>query len=285
MIVQFIHPGREYQVSKETTDPLNIPWVGGKCDTSCGGHSRRLVSHNGDYVDSTGKKKTSQLVFWTEWEACTTATAIATSPTDSLSAHWIHSVKTPLMKNPGTLNTDPCVFGSTFKYCCCQQSENGAMRKLPRGSLILFGSHMDERFFLDTLFVIDGKGVPYEGGKPDKISVSKEYRELAMKRLDAGKLTFYRGKAFRSEDKEQPYSFTPARLFDENDARCGERFSLNLVQLNKHLPRGSRQFATGLNQKFKTIESRPEVVSTVWKEIVRQIYAAQFVPGVHFDWP
>ena len=159
------------------------------------------------------------------------------------------------------------------------------MRKLAPGSLILFGSHLDNRFFLDTVFVVDGEGAPYEGGKTNNLSVSKEYRELALKRLDGGKLTFYRGKTFRSAEEGQPYSFVPARLFNKKNPCCGERFSLDLVKLNKCLPRGSRQFAPGLNQKFKTIESSPEVISTVWKEIVRQVLDVKFFLGVHFDWP
>lgn len=285
MIIQFIHPGREYQVADEMTGPINIPWVGGSRDTSCGGHSRRLVSHKGDYVDSTGKLKTCQLAFWTEWEACTTAVAMAAAPKDRFSAHWVHTIKTPLVKNPGTLNTDPCVFGSTFKYCCCQQTENGMMRELTPGSLILFGSHMGERFFLDTLFVVNGTGIPYEGGKPDKISVSREYRQLALKRLDGGKLTFYRGKAFSSVGKGQPYSFAPARSFDANDDRCGNRFYLDLGKLNQGLPRDSKRFTPELNQKFKAIQSSPEVISAVWEEIVRQVLDAKFYLGVHFDWP
>ena len=285
MVIQFIHPGREYQVTNETNGPINIPWVGGSCDTSCGGHTRRLVSHKGDYVDSTGKVKTGQLAFWTEWEACTTAVAMAAAPKDRFSAHWVHTIKTPLVKKPGTLNTDPCVFGSTFKYCCCQQTKNGTMRKLAPGSLILFGSHMDGRFFLDTLFVIDGAGLPYEGGKPDEISVSREYRQLALNRMNGGELTFYRGKACCSAGKGQPYSFAPAQLFDAKDGCCGKRFSLDLGKLNQCLPLDSQRFSPGLNQGFKAIEAESIVVSAVWMEIHRQVLNAKFVLGVHFDWP
>ena len=266
--------------------PVEVPWVIGQCKPGCSDHYRRLVSHRGWYVDDkTCREKEAQLVFWTEWEACTTAVNLW--PTNKVPdyAHSVHTVKTPLKGyRPGGINTDPCVFGTSFKYCCCQQTENGTMRSLAPGSLILFGSHLSDRFFLDTVFVVDGEGIPYEGGT-NGLTVSREYRELALKRLDSGKNTLYCGKAFRSADKGHPYSFTPVRLFDAKDACCGERFSLDLAKLNQCLPRDARQFAPGLNQKFKAIESSPEVILAVWNEIVRQVLDAKFFLGVHFDWP
>ena len=286
-IVQFIHPGREFQVrNKNGKYPVSVPWVGGNCSGSSG-HSRRFVLHEGDYIDANGRMKTARLAFWTEWEACTVADVFPAAKGNRLAAHWIHTVKTPLVKRPGPQNTDPCAFGSTFKYCCCQQTENGTMRNLSPGSLILFGSHMGDRFYLDTVFVVVDK-VSYDAGNAKQLAglgTSKEYRSLSLNRLLNGKWTFYRGKSYRSAAKGEVYSFVPSRLFAPDDSRCGERFALDLATLNKLLPKNLKRFAQNLNQKFKPIEAEPETILRVWNHIVEEVRKAGFVPGVHFDWP
>ena len=292
IIIQFIHPGREYQVSRNTKSVSTVPvqWVGGGCNGTCGssgaGHTRRFVSHEGEYVDGKGKLHTARLGFWTEWEACSTAIAMPPAPKGVVGAKWVHALKSPLKATGGKgINTDPCVFGSTFKYCCCQQMKNGVMRRLAPGSLILFGSHLSGRFFLDTVFVVDGDGLSYTTGSTGKLKVSKQYLELTLNRLEKGhEFTFYRGKPFPSASGE-PYSFTPAKLFAKNDARCGERFALDIDAVNRCLPSSSHKLSQGLTQHFKKIDAKPETIVSIWNEIVRQVRAAGFVPGVHFDWP
>jgi hypothetical protein len=292
VIIQFIHPGREYQVSREMKrlSTIPVPWVGGGCNGRCGssdtGHTRRFVSHEGEYVDGKDKLHTARLGFWTEWEACSTAAAMPSVPQGKTSAKWVHTLKSPLKPTGGKgLNTDPCVFGNTFKYCCCQQTEHGVMRQLAPESLILFGSHLSGQFFLDTVFVVDGEGIPYVTGKTDKLKVSKQYLELSLNRLEKGlEFTFYRGKPFSSASGK-PYSFTPVQLFDKSDAHCGERFALDIGAVNRYLTSSSRKLSAGLTQHFKTIHAKPETIVSIWNEIVRQVRAAGFVPGVHFDWP
>lgn len=287
-IVQFIHPGREFQVrNKNGTYPVSVPWVGGDCSGS-NGHSRRFVLHEGDYADVNGRLKTARLAFWTEWEACTVADVFPAVKGDRLAAHWVHTVKTPLVKRPGTQNTDPCVFGETFKYCCCQQTESGAMRKLAPGSLILFGSHMDDHFFLDTVFVVADKGVPYvadDAKQLTRLGTSEEYRSLSLNRLQHGQFTFYRGKPFRPDGGKEPFSFVPSRLFSAGSPRLGDRFALDLAAVNRYLPKNGRQLAPNLNQRFKSIPTDAKTVVHVWNEVLRQVGKAGFVPGVHFAWP
>ena len=251
-------------------------------------HSRRLVLHPGDYVNAQERIVSADLVFWTEWEACTSA--IPLTPSSRHAAQWLHTALSPLSGRIGESNTDPCVFGSSFKYCCCQQTPEGTMRRLPPGSLILFGSCLDHRFALDTVFVIGGAGVPYDASDPkelDGLGVSPEYRELALNRLKSGLLTFYRGKTAAQAAAGQPYSFTPAKPFDEHDPKCGERFTLDAAAVNCQLPSGSKTFAPilGQTQGKKVIQATTDTITRVWKEIVRQIRAAGFVPGVRFGWP
>lgn len=290
VIVQFMHPGGEYTVRGATRKhPVHIPWVGGKTGARCGHttirHTRRFVSHEGDYVDDDGQLRVAQLGFWTEWEACSSAVAMPPSD-DSQTAHWVHTVKSPLDPvNIGTMNTDPCVFGQTFKYCCCQQTNNGVMRRIAPGSLILFGSYISSQFFLDTVFVVGEPGTHYITGNTANLGVSPQYLELSLNRLENGhNLTFYRGKTFAKPGGE-PYSFTPAKLFKEDDICCGKRFALDIDAVNRCLPENSRQLAPKLHQHFKRADAKPQTIVCVWKEIVRQVRQAGFVPGIRFDWP
>ncbi len=62
-------------------------------------------------------------------------------------------------------NTDPLVFGDHFLYSNCRQRQNGKMRDLAHGSLVLFGSKLGGQFVLDTLFVVDGSAAEQTVGK------------------------------------------------------------------------------------------------------------------------
>ena len=287
-IIQFFHPSRECNVGLLTgRNEGDVPWIDSRCGKRCAGHSRRLVSHKGSFVSANGMLATTQLVFWTEWEACTTAVKAPAGGNDPLAAHWIHTLKTPIVQRPGTLNTDPCVFGSTFKYCCCQQWK-ATMRNLAPGSLILFGSNAQGRFLLDTVFVTDGPGMPYETGRTESLTtVSPEYHELTLNRLASGDhFALYRGKSFQKTKGTQLYSFVPAKRLAEQDSTIGKRFSLNLEDANRAFPAtADRKFRSDLGRFFWKIPASPETIKAVWKEILRQVYDAHFVPGVHFDWP
>jgi hypothetical protein len=217
------------------------------------------------------------------------------APTDDTGsfARWVHTVQLPLgVRGRNLSNTDPCVFGSTFKYCRCQQhreneTQSIRIRDLAPGSLILFGSKLLGTFALDTVFVVEGEGVAYKTtGNCHELTVSKEYLDLTVKRLPKGETnTFYRGRTFRSENRM--YSFTPARLFQQENPRCGKRFVLDFSKLNECLPESADEFPVDLQQKqgVKFIDLDEPTVFNIWTEIRRQVRAAEFLPAVHFDWP
>ena len=308
VIVQFFHPGLECPVGKiPEGESVSVSWNGGgcgkrqksargkiasKCRTICGGHTRRLISHNGTYIDGNGKPQTARLAFWGEWEARTTASAMPIAKGPGFFAHWVHMVESPFEgAGKRATNTDPCVFGSTFKYCCCQQHRKGEknprlMRRLPSGSLVLFGSNLAKEFVLDTVFVV-GKRLPYEAtGDYSSLSVSQEYLEVALNRLrEKESNAFYRGATFRRSGKM--FSFVPAKLFKEGDFKCGKRFVLDFRKVNGCLSSAKKHFAVvqGQTQGIHLIEAEPAVIHAVWTEIVRQVRAQGFVLGVRFAWP
>lgn len=284
VIVQFLHPGSEYTVrGRSLASPVSIPWVDGDC---CN-HTRRFVSHEGEYVDGKGKSHTAKLGFWTEWEACSTAVRMPTPDhaCASVFAQWVHTLKSPLQSSPGNQNTDPCVFGETFKYCNCKQRGDGVMRNLGHGSVVLFGSYHKNlnQFTLDTVFVVDGDGIPYGNGRADGIKVSSEYHRLTLENVWEGDYTFYRGRKFQPEDV-CPYSFTPSRIFNKDDFRCGERFVLDIDKVNRCLQGSNTKLNPTLQRNLKIVRAQQDVIYSVWKEVLRQVRAAGFLPAVHFDW-
>jgi len=254
-----------------------------------------LVIHKGECVDKDGNLLTAELAFWTEWEACTMATAVKKTLVGGTGPRWMHRVKTPLGKTgPHRVNTDPCVFGKTFKYCCCQQHMKNEkdmvqLRRLAPGSIILFGSRLKGRFVLDTVFVVGTVRVHYFEKSKSILKVSDFYRELALNRFTNRTVenTFYRGTTFDPESRTTPYSFVPAKPFAEGNPRCGERFVLDLAALNKCLHGAKERFnpESGKTQGFHAIATTENTVAAVWNEILRQVRKAHFVPGVHFNWP
>ncbi len=140
--VQFIHPGGEHR-----------PENGRKWNKR--DHKRKFLVSPGRCVRNNEVVDTD-LVFWCEWE-----------PESEVVAH----IERPVAQDPQYLyrpfyvippsyekaqNTDPFVFG-TFLYGNCQQYTSRGptqLRKLERGSVILFGSRVDDNFVLDTVFVV-----------------------------------------------------------------------------------------------------------------------------------
>ena len=301
-IVQFFHSGRERVFpADEDAITVRVQWArdqeDGKRERGCGvcsGHARRLVVHDGEYVDDRGILKTGKLAFWTEWEAATTATRMPRSSVPGC-AKWRHAVESPLVNTfTNGINTDPCVFGLTFKYCCCQQhkpkeTKPRILRRLSPGSIVLFGSRFKTQFLLDTVFVVSDKRVDYTEGDSvgiGKLGVSDEYRALSLDRL-RGKQdnTFFRGATFDSQ-VESIWSFTPAREFLKSDSRCGERFFLDIGKLNDAF-KADRPLSTDPRKKRDVTICRTDLENAVkaWKEILRQIRDKGFLPAVHFDWP
>lgn len=309
-IVQFHHPGMELPVKKFLktgnatalgNGKFNIPWriAGRPMDN----HARRLVSHEGMYVDDAGNLNNGRLLFWTEWEAATIATQIGNDQ-DFLKADYVHTIISPtcvqgtpvscgnkgdaasqsvankLSGSAGYINTDPCVLGKTFKYGICHQTANGVLRKLEPNSLIVFGAYKGNKFFLDTVFVSSDTHEDYSKDSVETIECSEEYKNLALRRVD-GQFTFYRGKEYGNGTPV--YSFTPARICGNGSISRGRCCLGNIESLNKWL-RIPAFIDTNL-RSFKCTAANEREIESVWKDIVEQVRKQEFVLGVHFDWP
>lgn len=259
-VVQFMHSGNEFLTlkCKRTPSPriladgsLLVPWSQER------NHFRRLVRHDGWYVDKSGEYKNGDLAFWTEWEAATIARRIGKDK-DFFKAHFVHKVICPSVVSgtascggkkdtksvPGFLNTDPCVFGDRFKYSNCHQSIRGDLRRMKSGSLVVFGSYKKDKkrnnevFCLDTVLVVGDIAYDYSTNNVNDVPCSEHYKNLTLRRLPAGNdFTFYRGvTCHHAVNLENAlFSFTPAKLCD-GDCVPRERCVLDDVRgLNKHL--------------------------------------------------
>ena len=304
-VVQFMHSGNEFLMSKckHTPSPrkradgsLLVPWSREE------NHFRRLVRHNGWYVDKSGNYKHGDLAFWTEWESETMARPLGTDE-DFFKAHFAHEVQCPPTvsgtvhcgRNPngnyGCQNTDPCVFGDTFKYSNCHQSVHGDLRRMKPGSLIVFGSYKKDKrrkkevFCLDTVFIVGDVAIDYSPNDANGDWCSGQYKNLTLRRLPhEGKYTFYRGATCRETVNLEKalFSFTPAKLCDGVCVPCERCVLDDISGLNKHLR--NKVFNKG-SQGFHSEEADQNEIKAVWNDIVQQVIKHGFVLGVHFDWP
>jgi len=139
-IIQFPHPGGEHD------NKSGVIWNNGV-------HKRKYMKIKGTYLQNLESKPIENtLYFWGEWEAPSTVTVIAgnISPLPKFIFEPCFTLNVP----KDAANTDPFVFGSPFYYCICKQGHYSSLRNLEKGSIILFGSYIEENFVLDTLFVI-----------------------------------------------------------------------------------------------------------------------------------
>ena len=297
-----MHSGNEFLLSKckHTPSPktradgsLLVPWSREEK------HFRRLVRHDGWYVDKSGNYKRGDLAFWTEWEAVTIARPLGTDK-DFFKAHFVHEIQcpptvsgtAPCGNNPtddhGYLNTDPCVFGDTFKYSNCHQSAKGDLRRMKPGSLVVFGSYKKDKqynkevFCLDTVFVVGDVACDYSTDNVDVILCSEWYKDLTLRRLPPGNdFTFYRGATCRQKVNlaSALFSFTPSKICD---GVCvpRERCVLDDIRsLNSHL---RTPVFNNWRRGFYPKEAIQQEIKDVWDDIVQQVTEQDFVLGVRF---
>lgn len=149
--VQFPHPGKEHVVG-----PSGIrPWP--RADEL---HRRSFLQSRARYrLERDGPDEHGEVMFWGEWEGeARLITELDPIPEGPRFLCAPNPRGEPPITTDGTppQNTDPFVWGDTMAYIGCRQPRNRKLRELGRGSLILFGSNLNNRFVLDTAFVVGG---------------------------------------------------------------------------------------------------------------------------------
>ena len=207
-VVQFSHPGGEHDPGDVTEMEWNI-----------GEHRRKFLRCPGRYLDADGVKRSGTVTFWGEWEA--QSRVVGRYP--DAGAGMPRFVHEPFVQRPHDMrarrqNTDPFVFGDAFLYSNCRQftptQHPSHMQRLARGSIILFGSTLDDQFVLDTV-VVTGNATPYVIGEPDPgDDMSEVFRAATLEPLAASKragtaATLYRG-VMHGPGQQEMFSFVPA---------------------------------------------------------------------------
>ena len=128
MIVQFLHSGKEYKLSKTEKEENLKFW---NCEKT---HRRKYLHAKGTYIKNGKETKGNEIYFWGEWEPQSKVTPIQNQKQGAF-PHYIHEpfveIKSEHLvvpinkedKDEHPVNTDPFVFGEDgFYYSCCMQN-------------------------------------------------------------------------------------------------------------------------------------------------------------------
>lgn len=260
-VVQFPHPGIEHQPKSDT-----MAW-------NLGSHARKFMVAHADYREPGGEAHSGKIVFWGEWES-----------QSRVSKRWNKAeplptyLHEPLLNDPPEekprQNTDPWVFGERFYYSNCKQLTNNgqtvtALQRLTDGSLILFGSSRDDRFILDTVFVIGRRRGTYTPRDHDHLEVSDAFRLATLESLTTldsdfldSQLTLYDG-ATPEAPFEGMFSFVPCLPHDGD----GPRFARPAIQLPGMINPASKMSPNGSKVPRPLTEVRE-----AWETVVSQVH-------------
>lgn len=284
-IVQLTHPGGEH--GSDRGNKTHKSWNLGK-------HQRKFLNATGFFVQENSLKE-ENLMFWGEWEPPSTVRPLD-SKENKFMPNWLHK---PYL--PGTLplstddqnqyqNTDPLVFGNSFRYFVCKQfkpkrKRETSLAKLDKGSVILFGStgnqNTEEAFFqLDTVFVVSDY-IEYDPSDINALSKDEKdnFRDVVYKMafknpLDYSlKLRLYRGATYNNPVSGM-YSYTPAKIYENNHSGFARISLKDLDYITNNLNAAPKISKVELGEIIK-----------FW-ETIREISRKQgCVEGVKFSMP
>ena len=272
-IIQFPHPGVEH-VPKDSEMGWNVKR-----------HRRKFLVNAGRMVVRNGSTTYEGLLtFWGEWE-----------PPSSIKQRWKHRRDYPtVLHKPYWIdrapvkdqqNTDPWIFGSQFLYSNCKQitpkGNPSAMQELTPGSMILFGSTLNHRFLLDTVFVVGEILSTFRPIDFPKIGSDAfqacTIRSLASLEPRKSEATFT---LFVGASPEKPFggmfSFTPSRRASNPDAR----FPRPNLKLHGVINPFSTQSPRGVNVVVPSLE-----VHSTWLSVVEQVESHELELGTNLEVP
>lgn len=269
--VQFPHPGGEHTP------------VGDHMAWNVGAHRRKFLSTPGRYVAADGHDAFGELTLWGEWEP--PSRVVRRWPTNGRLPRVLHRPYWVRPRDTGfRQNTDPWIWGERMLYSNCKQlgphSRPTSMQKLPRGSVVCFGSTMDGEFCVDTVFVV-ASAEPWVPAEASRSNVSDVFVVCTGDSITADgipaqiDLTLYRG-ATVDEPVDGMYSFVPARRADPG----GPPFTRPALRLPGLINPASKQSTWGYN--------RPLTSSTIrlaWQSVRNQVFASGAVLAVRIDTP
>lgn len=272
MFVQFPHPGGEHAPPGE-----DMPW-------NVADHRRKFLVAPGEYVDGDGPVRHAELMFWGEWEP--PSRIERRWPTDGRFPRVLHRPYWIRPRGSGfRQNTDPWVFGDQMIYSNCKQivgpqRRATSMQRLPRGSMICFGSTIAGEFCVDTVFVV-ASAEPWVPAEEADLDVGEAFKACTGDVITRAttdmelSLTLYRG-ATVDEPVEGIYSFVPARCADHDQPR----FARPPVHLPGLVNPASRQSTWGSRRPLPM-----ERLRDAWEALCHQVLAADLVLATRLQTP
>jgi len=285
LFIQFMHPGKEHRPDAGRTKYWNT-----------GQHKRKFVKNAGRYLSDQSARTDDDICFWCEWEPQSEVLKDFDNmekgyPRFLYSPYWTPPISHGYingMSKKAYQNTDPFIFETPFKYALCQQQ--GKMKYLGRGSVILFGSQVERRHFsLDTVFVVD-RWFEYSNrtyAQDLKDVATEEYLSITMrpawekeKDLQRESFRLYFGASYENP-VEGMFSFFPCLPF-EGEPRGFRRPIINIADSVSGKPVIDGAQNTG---KRYTELSKLETIKLLWDRVVKQVTEQSLYLGIATDLP
>jgi hypothetical protein len=290
-IIQFLHPGGQYQINKKPSSRYcwNTKFVDGMYLWNNCRHCKKFLQSIGDYVDGNNLLiKSKKLLFWGEWEPCSYFQILSNCGYCLFFPLHIHSPKYCFSK-PGTKNTDPLVFGSDFYYSNCNKKVQ--QLNLVPDSIILFGtnylnpSNGEPCFVLDTIFLV-GKRNPYSVKNWNvsgiKFKLGDVLYDVTLSKIKNGKFNLYTGINYSTN--KNYFSFVPVKKYDQNSTKGFERVKFyHNAKTGKYSLKGIHRNNRGFAYFHKNASHKH--CNIFWDSLVKKIRAQGFELGVRFDLP
>lgn len=250
-----------------------------------GYHYRKFIRNNGEYVDNilSTVPLNTELFFWGEWEGYSYFAPYENTDT----MKYPNGIHEPFHftknRSEEKQNTDPYIFGDTFKYCICKQ--NGKLYNVESNSLILFGTVYPKinRFYIDTVYVVKDHVPASQVYSNCGNEFSKVYIEETLDRLGQ-----YLGEANEKDikqrervklyscltwwDNKEYFSYVPCKLDDNNHGF--ERFYIELDDSEYNFKPYSR------GKYYLEGDSK-----LLWRKITLQAINQGFKLGIRFTEP
>ena len=276
LFVQFLHPGGEHTPDRNNQQHIN--W-------NQDAHQRKFIQNPGTYLEKDHQKN-SDLIFWGEWEPQSDVLEKLKSERKGEPKYLYQPYFSIPQHNQFLQNTDPFIFGDNFYYVCCQQATKlgfTQLRFLKSGSVILFGSCLNNKFILDTVFVVD-RYYEIESLKQISQYVSDTYVDVTLRHIlscvssnpnnciDNQNFRLYVGATF-DNPKNEMFSFFPCLPYS---AKTNKGFARPIIEIPNVI-------SNSLNQKYKLTRDRN--IQQLWRQVKNQVEQANLKLGVHTELP
>jgi len=302
-IVQFYHPGSEHGHDFiQKNNKYYKKWNKGE-------HKRKFIINNGNFIEN-GKKNDGKMLFWCEWEPTSLVESLNVPKITLSHEKFPEYLHYPFLPSIGRINefqeknyqnTDPFIFGDSFKYSICRQDSCTLLKDLEKGSLIIFGSHVNKRFVIDTIFVVL-ESIKYNSALDKELEKYGLYTEIVMKMACMEKLkqdnnlnrTLYIGATYEKSINGM-FSFVPAKKYEGKKLGFSrivmpdEFYEVKNNRINKYFSNWKINYKnspiyegknTGIKETYTTIDE----IKYFWN-FLSDFISKDFILGYNFEMP